>query len=92
MSDNLTRDGLALIISQEMGLKISTARKFVDLTLARMSDGVVQEEKLMLSNFGTFQVHDKESRPGRNPKTGEFATIKARKIVSFKQAKGVTLS
>ena len=92
MSDSLTRDKLAMIISQKMGLKISTARKFVDLTLARMSDGVVHDEKLMLSNFGTFQVHDKESRPGRNPKTGEFATIKARKIVSFKQTKGLQLS
>lgn len=92
MSDSLTRDKLAAIISEKIGLKISTARKFVDLTLARMSDGVVRDEKLMLSNFGTFQVHDKESRPGRNPKTGEFATIKARKVVSFKQAQGLKLS
>ena len=92
MSVNFTRESLALVVSQQMGLKISTARKFVDLTLARMGDGVVHDEKLMLSSFGTFQVHDKGSRPGRNPKTGEFATIKARKIVSFKQAQGLKLS
>ena len=92
MSVNVTRESLALIISQKMGLKISTARKFVDLTLARMSDGIIHDEKLMLSNFGTFQVHHKKDRPGRNPKTRESITIKARKSVAFKQAQGLKLS
>jgi integration host factor subunit alpha len=91
MSDNLTRDKLAVIISEKMDLKISTARKFVDVTLARMSDGVVHDEKLMLSGFGTFQVHRKKERIGRNPKTGEDAVISARKSVAFRQAKGLTL-
>lgn len=92
MSVNVTRESLALIISQKMGFKISTARKFVDLTLARMSDGIIHDEKLMLSGFGLFQVHSKGSRPGRNPKTGEFVPIKARKSASFRQSKGLTLS
>jgi hypothetical protein len=30
MSDSLTRDKLAAIISERMGLKISTVRKFVE--------------------------------------------------------------
>jgi len=92
MSDNLTRDKLAVIISERMGLKISTARKFVDLTIARMSDGVIHDEKLMLSNFGTFHVHRKKERMGRNPRTGEEAMISSRRVVSFKQAQGLKLS
>lgn len=60
MSDNLTRNKLAVTISERMGLPVSKARKFVDLTIARMSDGVVHDEKLMLSNFGTFHVHAKK--------------------------------
>jgi integration host factor subunit alpha len=81
-----------MIISEKMGLKISAARKFVDLTLARMSDGVVHDEKLMLSNFGTFHVHAKKERMGRNPRTGEEAMISPRRVVSFKQAQGLKLS
>ena len=92
MSDNLTRDKLAVIISEKMGLKISTARKFVDLTLARMSDGVVHDEKLMLSNFGTFHVHTKKERIGRNPRTGDKVMITPLRVVSFKQVKGLKLS
>ena len=92
MSDSLTRDKLAVIISERMGLKISTARKFVDLTIARMSDGIIHDEKLMLSGFGLFQVHIKKERMGRNPKTGEEVMITPRRIVSFKQAQGLKLS
>lgn len=92
MSDSLTRDKLALIISEKMGFRVSTARKFVDLTLARMSDGVVHDEKLMLSNFGTFHVHAKKERIGRNPRTGEEVMITPRRVVSFKRAQGLKLS
>ena len=92
MSDSLTRDKLSRIISEKIGLKISTARKFIDVTLARMSDGVVHDEKLMLSNFGTFHVHAKKERMGRNPRTGKEAMISSRRAVSFKQAQGLKLS
>ena len=92
MSYSLTRDKLAMIISEKMGFRVSTARKFVDLTLARMSDGVIYDEKLMLSTFGTFHVHAKKERIGRNPRTGEEAIITPRRVVSFKQAQGLKLS
>jgi nucleoid DNA-binding protein len=64
----------------------------VDLTVARMSDGVVQDEKLMLSGFGIFYVHAKKERKGRNPKTGEQVVIPPHKSVSFRQTKGLMLS
>lgn len=92
MSGKVTRDSLALVISRKMGLPVSKASKFVDVTIARMSDGIVHDEKLMLSGFGLFHVHAKKERMGRNPRTGEHATIKPRKTVSFRQAKSVQLS
>lgn len=88
MSGKVTRESLATLISQKMGLTFSSARQFVDLTLARVGEGIIHDEKLMLSGFGTFQVHSKGARPGRNPKTGKPAMITPRKIVAFKAAKG----
>jgi len=32
----------------------------------------------------TFELRDKKSRPGRNPKTGEDIPISARRVVTFK--------
>jgi integration host factor subunit alpha len=37
-----------------------------------------------LSGFGNFELRDKSSRPGRNPKTGEDIPISARRVVTFK--------
>lgn len=92
MSGKVTRESLALVISRKMGLSFSAARKFVDVTIARMSDGIVHDEKLMLSGFGLFQVHAKKERIGRNPKTGQEVAITARKSVAFRQATGLRLS
>lgn len=38
---------------------------------------------LLLSGFGKFNVRDKNSRKGRNPKTGEDLTLDARRVVTF---------
>lgn len=86
MRDKQTRHTLAVTISQKMGLPISMARQFVDVTLARMSDGLIEDEILKLSGFGTFRVRSKRERLGRNPKTNEAAVVCARKTVYFKQA------
>ena len=40
-------------------------------------------ESVKLSGFGNFQLRDKPSRPGRNPKTGEEIAITARRVVTF---------
>jgi integration host factor subunit alpha len=89
MRADITRDKLVLTISQTMKLSLSSARKFVDLTFARMEDGIVHDGKLMLSNFGTFSVRSKGKRIGRNPKTGEEAMITPRRVVSFSASKGL---
>ena len=34
--------------------------------------------------LGNFELKDKNSRPGRNPKTGEPVAVSARRVVTFK--------
>jgi integration host factor subunit alpha len=41
-------------------------------------------EQVKLSGFGNFDLRDKGTRPGRNPKTGEEVPISARRVVTFK--------
>ena len=38
---------------------------------------------MKLSGFGNFDLRDKTSRPGRNPKTGEVIPVSARRVVTF---------
>ena len=39
---------------------------------------------MKLSRFGNFVVRSKAAREGRNPKTGEEATIAPRRVVTFR--------
>lgn len=41
-------------------------------------------EKIKIAGFGNFEVKEKKDRNGRNPQTGEFITITARKVLTFK--------
>ena len=41
-------------------------------------------DNVKIAVFGTFQVHKKNARPGRNPKTGEEYEISERNVVSFR--------
>ena len=55
----------------------------MDAFFAEISAALEKGEEVKLSGFGNFQVRDKPSRPGRNPKTGESIPISARRVVTF---------
>ncbi len=52
---------------------------FFEMLRVKLSNG----EKIKLSGFGNFQVRQKPTRPGRNPKTGQEIPISARRVVTF---------
>ena len=54
--------------------------KFFDNIKKLLSQG----QEVKLSGFGNFQLKNKSSRPGRNPRTGEDVEITARRVVTFK--------
>ena len=50
-------------------------------------DNLIKYKKLKISNFGTFILKNKKSRPGYNFKTKEKKIIKERNVVLFKPSK-----
>ncbi len=50
-------------------------------------DNLIEYKKLKISNFGTFILKNKKSRPGYNFKTKEKKIIKERNVVLFKPSK-----
>lgn len=76
-------------VSAQSGLtKADTERAykaFVDVISAEMAKG----ESISLIGFGTFLVRERQSRTGRNPRTGEMIEIAASKIPSFKAGKAL---
>ena len=71
----------------EMGLNKREAKEIVELFFEEIKSSLEVGEQVKISGFGKFELKDKSSRPGRNPKTGEEAIISARKVVRFKSGK-----
>lgn len=66
------------------GFSKKEAADVVELVFEMMKDTLAAGEKIKISGFGNFVVRDKNSRPGRNPQTGEQIVIDARRVLTFK--------
>jgi len=64
-----------------------TVQAFLDCLAETLKTG----ESVSFPGFGSFSVYERPERQGRNPRTGEPLTIKAKKGVKFKAGKGLDL-
>ena len=80
----LTKADLAEMLFDELGLNKREAKEIVELFFEEIRSSLENNEQVKLSGFGNFDLRDKSTRPGRNPKTGEEIPISARRVVTFK--------
>jgi len=65
------------------------ATKAVETTFETIRAALSRDEKVVISNFGTFRVRHRQQRQGRNPKTGAQVSVPPRKGVRFKASKNL---
>lgn len=65
------------------------AARAVETTFETIRAALNADEKVVISNFGTFRVRHRKMRQGRNPKTGEQVMVPERKGVRFKASKNL---
>ena len=87
MRKNLTKKDLVNSIYMQLGFSKKISESLIDDFLSVIVENIKKNEKLKISNFGTFSLRHKKSRIGRNPKTKESKTISARKVILFKPSK-----
>ena len=80
----LTKAELADMLFEKVGLNKREAKDIVELFFEEIKTALERGEQVKLSGFGKFELRDKNSRPGRNPKTGEEIPITARRVVTFR--------
>ncbi len=80
----LTKAELAEMLFEELGLNKREAKEIVESFFEEIRTALENNEQVKLSGFGNFELRDKKTRPGRNPKTGEEIPISARRVVTFK--------
>jgi len=60
-----------------------SVKKIID----HMSKSLYSGERIEIRGFGTFSLHEHNSRTARNPKTGELVALQKRYTVHFKPSK-----
>ena len=79
----LTKARLAELLFEQIGLNKRESKDMVDAFFVLIADSLVDGQDVKISGFGNFQIRTKAPRPGRNPRTGEFIPIEARRVVTF---------
>lgn len=62
-----------------------SVRELLDL----MSNALVEDDRIEVRGFGSFSLHHRKSRVGRNPRTGEQVSVAAKAIPHFKPGKAL---
>lgn len=74
-------------VAAEMGLPIKDVGEIVNTFLDKISKGLNESGKVIMTGFGSFKVVKTKERAGRNPKTGAEITIPAGVKVRFNPGK-----
>jgi integration host factor subunit alpha len=80
----MTKADLVDLIYERVGSSKKEACEVVESIFEIIRDSLSHGDKVKISGFGTFIVHHKNARRGRNPQTGDTITIDSRRVLSFK--------
>ena len=84
----MTKSELIEIIAQKQkhlpGKDVELAVKHL---LEIMSDALADGQRIEIRGFGSFSLHYREPRIGRNPKTGETVRLEGKNVPHFKPGK-----
>ncbi|MBI4517980.1 MAG: integration host factor subunit alpha [Deltaproteobacteria bacterium] len=80
----MTKGDIVERIYERVGFSKKEVGEVVESTFELIKACLQRGQKVKLSGFGNFVVHQKRPRKGRNPQTGEEIIISGRKVLSFK--------
>ncbi|MBN6742549.1 integration host factor subunit beta [Acidithiobacillus sp. MC6.1] len=73
--------------NRQLGLSELQVRQAVDRILDTMTGALSAGQRIEIRDFGSFSIHTSVPKKGRNPKTGEYVWVPARRQPHFKPGK-----
>jgi integration host factor subunit beta len=84
----MTKSELIEKIAQRQGhLAYKDVELSVKTMLEQMSNALASGERIEIRGFGSFSLHFRPPRIGRNPKTGEPVSLPGKHVPHFKPGK-----
>jgi len=69
------------------------SQKDVEIAVNQIVDSMIetlsQGERIEIRGFGSFSLHHRKARVGRNPKTGETVELSDKRVPHFKPGKSL---
>ena len=84
MAGALTRNDLTEAVYREIGLSRTESATWVEQVLNEVIGSLEDGDNVKIAGFGSFSIRAKNTRIGRNPKTGEEVAIEPRRVLSFR--------
>lgn len=75
------------IASENSDLRLEEVERIVDAFFDSIVDQLASGGRVELRGFGAFSTRSRESRTGRNPRTGAPVSVKAKAVPYFKPGK-----
>lgn len=84
----MTKSELIEVLSRRQAhLKADDVDLAVKTLLEMMSGALTQGERIEIRGFGSFSLHFRPPRLGRNPKTGDSVALPGKHVPHFKPGK-----
>jgi integration host factor subunit beta len=85
---SLTKSELIEVIAREQShLAYRDVELAVKCMIEQMSQALASGERIEIRGFGSFSLHYRPARLGRNPKTGDAVSLAGKHVPHFKPGK-----
>ncbi len=81
--ETITKEKIANLLKERLGFSSLICEEITNRIFSEILDLSLNNKKLVLPNFGKFQVYSKSKRPGLNLQTREVLEIEPRKVLRF---------
>ena len=78
---------IELLAAKQKHLPAKDVELAVKQVLEIMSDALSQGQRIEIRGFGSFSLHYRPARQGRNPKTGDAVALSGKHVPHFKPGK-----
>jgi integration host factor subunit beta len=75
------------IAARQSQLSLKDIELAIKAMLEHMSQTLASGERIEIRGFGSFSLHYREPRVGRNPKTGDTVRLEGKNVPHFKPGK-----
>jgi integration host factor subunit beta len=78
---------IELIAARQAQLSVKDVELAVKTIIEQMAETLAAGERIEIRGFGSFSLHLRKERIGRNPKTGESVSLPRKYVPHFKPGK-----